>query len=60
MLKVCVVIVFSVYIMFILYSYVGRVSDNFIIKFCGFLNLLRFGDEVMVDWGYIIGEDFCL
>lgn len=60
MVKVFVVIVLSGYIMFILYSYVKRVSDNFIIKIFGVLNVLSFGDEVMVDWGYIIGEDFCL
>lgn len=63
MVKVCGVIVLSGYIMIILYSYVGRVSDNFIMKFCGLLNVLRFGDEVMVDWSYIImgiGDDFCL
>lgn len=56
--KVFVVIVLNGYIMFILYSYGGRVSDSFIIKFCGFLNLLRFGDDVMIDCGFIIGEDF--
>lgn len=55
--KVLVAISPSGYIMFISHSYGGRASDSFITKSCGFLNLLRPGDDVMTDRGSTIGED---
>jgi hypothetical protein len=55
--KVLVSIAPSGYIMFVSHAYGGRASDNFITKKCGFLNVLRPGDEVMADRGFTIGED---
>lgn len=56
-LKFFVCIVLNGYIMFLLKCYGGRVSDRFIIKKLGFYNYLNLNDEVMVDRGFIIGEE---
>lgn len=60
MANVFVAIAPSGSIMFISHSFGGRASDNFITKSCGFLIVLRPGDEVMADRGFTIGEDLFL
>lgn len=42
--------------MFILKGFGGCFSDKVIVEEFGILNYFFFGDEIMVDWGFIIGD----
>lgn len=42
--------------MFILNFWGGNVLDRYIIEYCGFLDIVKFGDEVMVDRGFLIRD----
>lgn len=43
---------------FVLKFYGGNVFDRFIIEDLGFLNFVEEGDDIMVDWGFIIRDLF--
>lgn len=44
--------------MFIFKGFGGRFSDKVIVEEFGILNYFFFGDEIMVDWGFIIDDLF--
>lgn len=58
--KVFVVIILNGVILYVFLCYGGRVFDIFIVRNSGFLNMIEFYDEVMVDRGFKIREDLMM
>ena len=58
--KVFIAIAPTSSICFISKGWGGRVSDRVITANCGFLNKLRYGDTVMADRGFYIGDELAI
>ena len=58
--KVLVAITPTGAISYVSQSYGGRVSDAFIVRDCGFLNIIEPYDEVIADRGFKIKEDLMM